>query len=205
MRLARIGWPPFYGQRPLARFTKLGYTAPTATIHHSRLTRGSRVYVGDGVHVYGGRDSASCDAVVLGDDVCLYDGVRIQTAKGGSVRIGPGVTIQPDCQVSAHVGDIQFGAHVQVARHCAFYAYNHGFEMGQRIIDQPLTSKGPIVIGDDAWLGYGVIVLDGVSIGEGAVIGAGSVVTRDVPSQTIAVGNPAKVVGTRPHQSQSHD
>ena len=53
------------------------------------------------------------------------------------------------------------------------------------------------MIDDDAWLGYGVIVLDGVKIGKGAVIGAGSVVTRDVPDETIAVGVPARVVKRR--------
>ncbi|WP_071585616.1 DapH/DapD/GlmU-related protein [Selenomonas sputigena] len=52
----------------------------------------------------------------------------------------------------------------------------------------------PIHIGDKAWLGFNVIVLKGVSIGEGAVIGAGSVVTSDVPAYSVAVGNPAAVV-----------
>ena len=64
--------------------------------------------------------------------------------------------------------------------------------------NQPLASKGPIVIEDDAWLGLGVIVLDGVTIGRGAVIGAGAVVTGDVPPYAIAVGVPARVVGSRP-------
>jgi maltose O-acetyltransferase len=52
--------------------------------------------------------------------------------------------------------------------------------------------KGPIIIEDDAWLGTGVIVMPNVRIGEGAVVGAGSVVTKDVPPYTIVVGSPAK-------------
>ncbi len=52
----------------------------------------------------------------------------------------------------------------------------------------------PIAIGSNAWLGGGVIVCPGVTIGEDVVIGAGSVVTRDVPAQVLAVGNPARVV-----------
>ncbi len=62
---------------------------------------------------------------------------------------------------------------------------------------QALMSKGGIHIEDDVWLGYGVIVLDGVHIGKGAVIGAGSVVKQDVPAGAIAAGVPARVIKTR--------
>ncbi len=61
----------------------------------------------------------------------------------------------------------------------------------------PLESRGGIRVGDGAWLGFGVIVLDGATIGAGAIIGAGSVVTKDVPENAIAVGNPARVVASR--------
>jgi acetyltransferase-like isoleucine patch superfamily enzyme len=64
-------------------------------------------------------------------------------------------------------------------------------------MDQALTSKGSITIGDEAWLGDGVKVLDGVHIGKGAIIGAGAVVTKDVPDYAIAVGVPARVVSKR--------
>lgn len=57
--------------------------------------------------------------------------------------------------------------------------------------------NGPIIIEDDVWLGYGVIVLSGVRIGRGAIIGAGSVVTKDVPAGAIAVGMPARVMRMR--------
>jgi acetyltransferase-like isoleucine patch superfamily enzyme len=67
-----------------------------------------------------------------------------------------------------------------------------------------LQSKGSIVIGDEAWLGFGVIVLGGVRIGEGAVIGAGSVVTQDVPDGAIAMGVPARVVKMRSDLAQLH-
>jgi acetyltransferase-like isoleucine patch superfamily enzyme len=60
-----------------------------------------------------------------------------------------------------------------------------------------LESKGNIIVGDDAWISFGVIVLGGVSIGPGAVVGAGSVVTRSIPDGAIAIGNPAKVVKMR--------
>jgi acetyltransferase-like isoleucine patch superfamily enzyme len=77
------------------------------------------------------------------------------------------------------------------------YPYDHGTALGVPIDEQPITSKGPIVIGDEAWLGTGTIVLSGVTIGRGAIVGAGSVVTRDVPPDSIAGGNPARVLGVR--------
>ena len=64
-------------------------------------------------------------------------------------------------------------------------------------MDQPLTSKGGIAVGDGAWLGYQVTVLHGVTIGAGAVIAAGSVVVRDIPDNAIAARVPAKVIKYR--------
>ena len=62
-------------------------------------------------------------------------------------------------------------------------------------MDQGIYSKGPIRIGNKAWFGTSVIVLDCVTIGSGAVIGAGSVVTRDVPDYGLVWGNPARLMG----------
>ena len=65
------------------------------------------------------------------------------------------------------------------------------------IREQTSISKGPVVIEEDAWLGAGVKVLSGVRIGKGAVIGAQSLVNKDIPDYAIAVGVPAKVIGYR--------
>lgn len=61
----------------------------------------------------------------------------------------------------------------------------------------PEKLSRPVVIGSDVWIGYGATVLSGVSIGDSAVVGAGSVVTRDIPANSIAVGSPAHVIGRR--------
>ena len=71
-------------------------------------------------------------------------------------------------------------------------------------LDPDLRATGreagkPITIGDNCWLGGGVIVCPGVRIGNGAIIGAGSVVTRDIPANSVAVGNPARVTRTLSH------
>jgi acetyltransferase-like isoleucine patch superfamily enzyme len=95
------------------------------------------------------------------------------------------------------VEKIHIGKGVMLAPNCALYCYDHGIESGKPIRKQKLTSKGPIIIGDEAWISVGATILSGVTVGNGAVVGAGAVVTKDVPNNGIAVGNPAKVVSYR--------
>jgi acetyltransferase-like isoleucine patch superfamily enzyme len=127
----------------------------------------------------------------------LHLGSIIETGQGGGVFIGSDTHIQPRCQFSAYKGSIRIGHGVQIAPYCSFYPYDHGIAPDNLISKQPIRSTGDIVIGDDAWLGVGVCVLDGGRIGKGAVIGAGSVVTSDIPDYAIAVGVPARVVKSR--------
>jgi acetyltransferase-like isoleucine patch superfamily enzyme len=77
-------------------------------------------------------------------------------------------------------------------------ASNHTTETTQFMTDAPLdTSKASIAIEDDVWIGANAVILPGVTIGRGAVIGAGSVVTKDVAPYTICAGNPARVMRAR--------
>ena len=121
----------------------------------------------------------------------------METGDGGTITVGEETHVQPRCQLMAYLGHLDIGCRVEIAPNCAFYPYDHGVEPGQKIRSQPLKTKGGIKIDDDAWLGVGVIVLDGVRIGKGAVIGAGSVVTKEIPDNAIAVGVPAKVIKLR--------
>jgi len=194
MRLAALPVPPFYSRLVLAGMNPNGYISPHATIHHSGLSLGKNVYIDDGVLIY--QDKAGGN-VVLGDGVHLHRDIIIQTGQDGSVKIGPHTHIQPRCQFSAYKSPIQIGIGVEIAPYCAFYPYNHGFKPGEPIRNQPLQSKGGITIEDDVWLSVGVVVLDGVRIGKGAVVGAGAVVTQNIPADAIAVGNPARVVKMR--------
>jgi acetyltransferase-like isoleucine patch superfamily enzyme len=194
VRLAAAGCRPFYGRHRLARYNPRGFVAPGARISHSDLRRGRNIFVGDGVVIFRDTDGGP---VTLGDRVYLNEGVRIVTARGGSVSFGDDAHVQPGCYFVAVQQSVLVGRNVQIAPNCAFYPYEHGTEAGRPIHEQPLRSRGDIVIADDAWLGFGVIVLSGVSIGAGAVIGAGSVVADDVPPGAIAVGSPARVVRMR--------
>lgn len=195
-RMAALAAPPYKGRRYLAGLHPLGYVSAKAEIHGVLLDRGPHVFVGDGVVLHGAADAPG--VLRLGEGAHLHRGVIVEMGAGGGVEIGAGTHIQPHCIIASFESPIHIGEGVQIAARCSFYSYDHGFEAGIPMAAQPLQSKGPMVIEDDVWLGVGVSVLDGVRIGKGAVVGAGAVVTKDIPENAIAVGVPAKVVGTRP-------
>jgi acetyltransferase-like isoleucine patch superfamily enzyme len=182
------------GRCQLANINKKGYISPNAKIEHKSLILGRHVYIGDRVIIYNPGDGGR---VELGERVRIYGDTYIHTGQGGNIQIGTDTHIQPCCHLLAYKASIEIGQNVQIAPRCAFYPYDHGILPGEPIWKQPLTTKGDIKIGNDAWLGFGVIVLSGVCIGEGAVIGAGSIVTHPIPVGAVAVGTPARVVRMR--------
>lgn len=193
-RLAALGMPRYKGRTSLARLHLDGYRAPNAVISHPALETGRHVFIGERVTIYAARGAGQ---VRIGERSCVHQDTVIETGDGGSLVIGTRSHIQPRCQFSAYKGKITVGDDVQIAPQCGFYPYNHGVSTGIPIIDQPLSSNGGISIEDDAWIGFGVVVLDNVRIGHGAIIGAGSVVTKDIPPGAIAAGVPARVLKMR--------
>lgn len=87
---------------------------------------------------------------------------------------------------------VTIGDNVAIGPNCGLYCAIHPIEASERI--KWVETAKPVTIGDNVWLGGNVVVLPGVTIGENTVIGAGSVVTKDIPSNVIAVGNPCKVI-----------
>lgn len=85
-----------------------------------------------------------------------------------------------------------FGDNVFIAPNCVFSTAGHAIDSEQR--NQGLEIAQPITVGDSVWIGANVSVLPGVTIGSNTIIGAGSVVTKDIPEGVIAVGNPCKVI-----------
>ncbi len=92
------------------------------------------------------------------------------------------------------VATITLGAHVQVGPNVQFLTPTHPLEPELRRTGA--ESGKPIAVADNVWLGGGAILLPGVSVGENTVVGAGAVVTRDLPANVVAVGNPARVIRT---------
>lgn len=89
---------------------------------------------------------------------------------------------------------ISIGARTLVGPNCSFYSGTHPLDPTVRNGTRGPETGQPITIGEDCWLGGNVIVLPGVTIGKGATVGAGSVVTKDVEPYTVVVGNPARAI-----------
>jgi acetyltransferase-like isoleucine patch superfamily enzyme len=138
--------------------------------------------------------------IILRENVSVDRGVDIK-AIGGRVEIQPGTYIGPYVCM-AGPGNITIGKDCLIGSHTSIYANNHIFsDLTTPIRLQDTTQKG-IVIEDDCWLGTGVKVLDGVTIGRGSVIGAGAVVTKNIPPLAIAVGVPAQVIRYRDSETK---
>jgi acetyltransferase-like isoleucine patch superfamily enzyme len=136
--------------------------------------------------------------VTIESGVGLDDGVVLLCSgreRADKIVVRSGAYINRYTVLDAHQ-HIEIGRNCMIGPHCYLTDGDHGVQMGQPIPRQAMTVK-PVVVEEEAWLGAGVIVLKGVRIGRGAVIGAGSVVTRDIDAFAIAVGVPARVIGHR--------
>ena len=193
-RMAGLAAPPHKARTELAGLGPNGYIAPDATIYHENVRLGKHVFIGDRVILF---QREKHGTLTLGDRVCIYRDSILETGFGGSITVHDHASIHPRCQINAFVADIEIGRGVMMAPNCALYSYNHGVLPDQAIRDQPLESKGGIVIGDESWLGVNVTVLSGVRIGRGVVVAAGAVVMHDVPDGAIVGGNPARILKMR--------
>lgn len=109
------------------------------------------------------------------------------------VRIGDRCLIGKGSGIVGHFS-IEIGDDVWTGHHVYITDQNHGYEMTDRPISVQTMPERPVRIGNGSWLGYGTVVLPGSDIGEHVVIGANSVVTGVIPSFSVAVGSPARVV-----------
>jgi len=143
----------------------------------------------------GARLEPSGGSISIGARTLIDRGVIVRPL-GGFVKIGE------DCSVNAYCvlyggGGLTIGNGVRIAAHCVIVPSNHKFaDVDRPIREQGLSMKG-ITIEDDVWIGAGVKVLDGVTLGRGCVIGAGAVVTKSVPARTVVGGVPGRPIKTR--------
>lgn len=146
------------------------------------------------------------ECVSLGDNVHVNDHCWLSVLTENRETGRPLVELQPDLSIGdgsyigrfgtlACINRIAIGRDVMISDRVFIGDAAHGFARTDLPIrDQYMTSKGPVEIGDGTWMGIGVSVMPNVKIGRNCVIGAGSVVTSDIPDYCIAVGAPAKIV-----------
>jgi maltose O-acetyltransferase len=133
------------------------------------------------------------DAASVGEGSFYLD--MIVWLNGDRVTIGDRVGFNYGCYVNGY-GGLTIGDRSIFGPYTMIHTANHEMDLGSPIQDQGWAS-GHVTIGPDCWIGMGVSILPGVRIGEGCVVGAGSVVAKDLADFSIAVGNPAKVIRDR--------
>lgn len=110
---------------------------------------------------------------------------------GCNIRIGAASFLNYNC-VMLDCAPITLGNHVLCGPNCSFYTAIHPTDPAERLTDA--ESAKPITLHDNVWLGGNVTVLPGVTIGKNSVVGAGSVVTKSLPENVVAAGNPARII-----------
>lgn len=179
-------------------FNKLGkgiVFGRNITLQHAhKISLGNKCVIDDYSKLSAQGDDNS--SISLGNEVLLGRGTVIGT-RNGQIEIGDYCNIGADCRLGTTT-KLKVGKHVLLAAGCYIGGAQHKFDrLDIPIMRQGYDSKGGIIIEDDVWLGAGVKVLDGVTIGTGSVIGASSLVTKDIPPFSVAMGIPAKVTDSR--------
>lgn len=122
---------------------------------------------------------------------CIIETPFRTTWGGKNVTLGDHIYINCDCML-VDDGDIIIGNHTLIGPRTTIITNNHAIEAKKR--QEGIIEIEEVIIGKNVWIGAGTIILPGVHIGDRTVIGAGSVVTSDIPSDVVAVGNPCRVI-----------
>lgn len=158
----------------------------------ARIKVGPGVSIGDGARLV----CAPGGSISLGMGTIIQPRAYLDTGKDGHITLGERNSVNPYCVIYGH-GGLTTGAFVRIAAHTVIIPANHIFDDPTVPISRQGLRREGIVIGDDVWIGAGCQILDGVTIGNGAVIAAGSVVNRAVEPFTVVGGVPARVLKRR--------
>ena len=141
--------------------------------------------------------STGVEAIRLGDDVSVMAGCFLYAHDSECLQIGSGASLNHNVTLTASNGRIVIGDDALIGPNVVVRAANHEYSD----IDRPIRVQGHrfgvVEIGNDVWIGANAVVTSGARIGDQAIVGAGSVVTGDVPPRAIVAGVPARVIGQR--------
>jgi len=194
--ILRISWHGIWNfiQRPL--FAQLSLTArlhPFSVFRgRKRIVIGQRTWIGAHCRM----DTAAVNGFIRVGDRCQIGPSAMLLTYGGSIEIGDDCSVNPFCVLYGH-GGLKIGNGVRIASGTVIIPANHNFDDPDVPIHQQGVSAKGIIIEDDVWIGANVTVLDGVCIGHGSVIAAGSVVNRDVELFSVMGGVPARLIKKR--------
>lgn len=122
----------------------------------------------------------------------IYIDVPFQVDYGTNIHFSGNFYANTDCLFS-DIGDINFGKDVKLGPRVQIYTVNHPVDPKERL-ERGLVIASPVNVGDNVWIAGGTIINPGVTIGANTVVGSGSVVTKSLPANVLAAGNPAKII-----------
>jgi acetyltransferase-like isoleucine patch superfamily enzyme len=133
--------------------------------------------------------------ITIGTSCRIGSDVELRTIEKGYISLGDDIRINRGCTITSY-SKISIGNFTIIGEYSSIRDANHGMSKDKPMRYQPHSSSA-IIIGSDVWIGRGCCILPGVSIGDGAVVGANSVVTKDIPAYVIAAGVPAAIIKER--------
>jgi acetyltransferase-like isoleucine patch superfamily enzyme len=188
-----IGWGDIWKKPYRAEYYPAKPYNPYQPITNENLIIGNNTYIEDDAKIRireGGN-------IKIGDNCEILDGALISTY-GGNITIGNNCSINPYTMIFG-TGGVTIGNNVLIAAQCMIVPVNHNFDQRHiPISEQGHNAKG-ILIEDDVWIGHGCSILDGVTIGQGAIIAAGSVVNKNIERFSVNGGVPVKKIKDRPN------
>src|SRR5438309_2396353 len=152
------------------------------------------------------------------DGLCfICPRVRLEIGRGATLRIGRWAWVGHGCKIRVHEGEVQIGAKTVMGQECTISAFQRisigreciladrvmliDFDHGVTEVERPIRLQGiykrDVSVGNNVWIGYGACILRGVGVGDNAIVGTSSVVTRDVPENAVVAGVPARVIRMR--------
>lgn len=172
------------------RQVDIAFNVQMNVLHSKNLKFGKRVIIKKGCII----DAGGSSKIEIGDDVVIQERACLLNYNGKGIFIGKGTNINRNCILYGH-GGLNIGENCLIAANSTIVTSNHNYKNAKMLIrEQGETRKG-VAIKNNVWIGVNATILDGVIIGNNSVVGAGSVVKKEVDKNCIVAGVPSKIIG----------